>query len=73
MKILQNYRFDNMRGKTRDILILERITDFSTTGSAGLKRRNNGRKHYLRPSEEILSLLSNKKKIRHSEILIFQY
>ena len=36
-----NYRFDNMRGKARDILI--QITDFSTTGSAGLKRRNNGR------------------------------
>jgi len=36
-----------MRGKARDILILERITDFSTTGSAGLKRRNNGRKNYL--------------------------
>ena len=35
-----------MRGKARDILILERITDFSTTGSAGLKRRNNGRKYY---------------------------
>ena len=32
-----------MRGKARDILILWRITDFSTTGSAGLKRRNNGR------------------------------
>ena len=30
-------------GKARDILILERITDFSTTGSAGLKHRNNGR------------------------------
>jgi hypothetical protein len=32
-----------MRGKARDILILQRITDFSTIGSAGLKRRNNGR------------------------------
>jgi hypothetical protein len=31
-----------MQGKERDILILWRITDFSTTGSAGLKRRNNG-------------------------------
>ena len=41
-----NYRFDNMRGKARDILILKRITDFSTTGSAGLKRRNNGRNQY---------------------------
>jgi len=38
-----NYRFDNMRGKARDILILYRITDFSTTGSARLKRRSNGR------------------------------
>ena len=37
-------RFDNMWGKAREILILSRITDFSTTGSAGLKRRNNGRK-----------------------------
>jgi hypothetical protein len=26
-----------MRGKARDILILKRITDFSTTVSAGLK------------------------------------
>ena len=42
-KILQNYRFDNMRGKARDILILQRITDFSTTGSAVLKRCNNGK------------------------------
>jgi hypothetical protein len=33
-----------MRGKARDILILLRITDFFTTSSAGLKRRNNGRK-----------------------------
>jgi hypothetical protein len=32
-----------MRGKARDILFLQRITDFSTTGSAGLARRNNGR------------------------------
>ena len=32
-----------MRGKARDILILWRITDFSTTGSVGLKRRNNER------------------------------
>ena len=43
-----------MRGKARDILILKRITDFSITGSAALKCRNNGRKfniykicHYL--------------------------
>ena len=36
-----------MRGKARDILILRRITDFSTTGSAGLKRRNNGRNNDL--------------------------
>ena len=34
-----------MPGKARDILILERITDFSTTGSAGLTRRNTGRNH----------------------------
>jgi hypothetical protein len=32
-----------MLGKERDILILQRITEFSTTGSAGIKRRNNGR------------------------------
>ena len=38
-------RFGNMRGKAQDILILKRITDFSTTGSAGSKRRNNGRNH----------------------------
>ena len=31
-----------MRGKAPDVLIHQRITDFSTTGSAGLKRRNNG-------------------------------
>ena len=36
-----------MQGKARDILILLRITDFSTTGSAGLKCRNNGRKNIL--------------------------
>jgi hypothetical protein len=35
-----------MQGKARDILILWRITDFSTTGSTGLKRRNNGRNMY---------------------------
>jgi len=29
-----------MRGKARDILILQRITDSSTTGSAVLKRHN---------------------------------
>jgi hypothetical protein len=29
------------------ILILPRITDFSTTGSAGLKHRNNGRKYVI--------------------------
>ena len=33
-----------IRGKARDILILERVIDFSTTGSAGLRRHNNGRK-----------------------------
>jgi hypothetical protein len=32
-----------LRGKARDILILWRITDFSTTGSARLKCCNNGR------------------------------
>ena len=32
-----------MRGNARDILILQRITYFSTIGSEGLKRRNNGR------------------------------
>jgi hypothetical protein len=31
----------------KDILILWRITDFSTSGSVGLKRRNNGRKDFL--------------------------
>jgi hypothetical protein len=36
-----------MRGKTPDILILLGITDFSTTGSAGLKRRNYGRTKYI--------------------------
>jgi hypothetical protein len=36
-----------MQGKARDILILLRITDFSTTSSAGLKRRNNGRKYVV--------------------------
>ena len=36
-----------MRGKARDILILYRITDFSTTGSAGLKLRNFGRKLFI--------------------------
>ena len=34
--------------KARAILILQRITDFSTTGSAGLKRRNNG-KRFITP------------------------
>jgi hypothetical protein len=59
-----------MRGKARDILILYRITDFSTTGSAGLKLRNFGRKlfiifqyHYLNIKilkfyENILKILS---------------
>ena len=36
-----------MRGMARDILILLRITDFSTTDSAGLKRRHNERKRYI--------------------------
>jgi hypothetical protein len=49
-----------MRGKARDILILKRITDFSITGSAALKCRNNGRKfniykicHYLGVKSEL--------------------
>ena len=42
-----------MRGKARDILILLRITDFSTTGSAGLKRRNNGRNTIITYAIEI--------------------
>jgi hypothetical protein len=37
-----------MRGKARDILILQRITDFSSTGSAGLKRHNIGRNNNTR-------------------------
>jgi hypothetical protein len=48
LKIRSNYRFDNMRGKARDMLILQGIANFSTTGSAGLKRRNNGRKIDIR-------------------------
>ena len=36
--------FEINAGKTRDILILQRITYFSTIGSVMLKRRNNGRK-----------------------------
>ena len=44
---LANYRFDDMRGKARDILILQRITDLSTTGSAWLKRRYNEWKIYI--------------------------
>jgi hypothetical protein len=31
----------------KDILILWRITDLSTSGSVGLKRRNNERKDFL--------------------------
>jgi hypothetical protein len=36
-----------MRGKARDILILKRIADFSTTGSVGLKRVIMGEIGYL--------------------------
>ena len=36
---MKSMRLKLMRGKARDIL----ITDFSTTGSAGLKHRNDGR------------------------------
>ena len=32
-----------MQGKARYILILQKITEFYITGSAGLKRSNNGR------------------------------
>jgi hypothetical protein len=55
-KIRFNYRFDNTRGKTRDILILQRITKFSTTGSAGLKRRNNGRNMFIQCYGKIYGL-----------------
>jgi hypothetical protein len=55
-KIRFNYRFDNTRGKTRDILILQRITKFSTTGSAGLKRRNNGRNMFIQCYGKIYSI-----------------
>jgi hypothetical protein len=51
---LRNYVARKMRGKVRDILILWRITHFSTTGSAGLKRRNNGRN-----SLSVLSIFNN--------------
>ena len=41
---------------TRDILILQRITKFSTTGSAGLKRRNNGRNMFIQCYGKIYSI-----------------
>jgi hypothetical protein len=40
-------RLTATREKAQYILILYRITDCSTTGSAGLKRRNNGRNDML--------------------------
>ena len=53
-----------MRGNARDILILYRITYFSTTGSAGLKRSNNGRTIY-----NIYTIISISKTKKHITLI----